>query len=69
MAASREKLELTRLLDAHELVLTEARVLAREAAERGDDGTNDLLVSQVVRTNELQSWFIGVHLAASEPAA
>ena len=60
--------ELARLLDAHEFVLTEARVLAREAAERGDDGTNDLLVSQIVRTNELQSWFIGVQLAASEPA-
>jgi starvation-inducible DNA-binding protein len=50
--------QLKRLLDAHEFVLQEARPLAREAAERGDDGTNDLLVSQVVRTNELQSWFI-----------
>lgn len=56
--------ELSRLLDAHEIVLTEARVLAREAAERGDDGTNDLLVSQVIRTNELQSWFIGEHATA-----
>src|ERR1700754_154067 len=50
--------QLRRLLDAHEIVLQEARPLAREAAERGDDGTNDLVVSQVVRTNELQSWFI-----------
>lgn len=30
----------------------------------GDDGSNDLIVSQVVRSNELQSWFIGEHLAA-----
>ena len=56
----RERVEaqLHRLLDAHEIVLQEARPLAREAAERGDDGTNDLIVSQVVRTNELQSWFV-----------
>ncbi len=39
-----------------------ARPLAREAAERGDDGSNDLIVGQVVRLNELQSWFIGEHL-------
>jgi hypothetical protein len=40
--------------------------LAREAAERGDDGTNDLIVSQVVRTNELRSWFVGEHLQAHD---
>lgn len=56
--------QLKRLLDAHEIVLEEARPLAREAADRGDDGTNDLIVSQAVRTNELQSWFIGEHLTA-----
>ena len=44
------------------MILTEARPLARQAAEAGDDGTNDLIVSQVVRTNELQSWFIAEHL-------
>jgi starvation-inducible DNA-binding protein len=54
--------QLRRLLDAHEIILQEARPLAREAAERGDDGTNDLVVSQVVRTSELQSWFVGEHL-------
>ena len=58
--------QLRRLLDAHEIVLSEARPLAREAAERGDDGTNDLIVSQVVRTNELQSWFVGEHLQFHE---
>jgi starvation-inducible DNA-binding protein len=58
--------QLRRLLDAHEIVLQEARPLAREAAERGDDGTNDLIVSQVVRTNELQSWFVGEHLLAHD---
>ena len=60
--------QLRRLLDAHEIVLQEARPLAREAAERGDDGTNDLIISQIVRTNELQSWFLQEHLVASEVA-
>jgi starvation-inducible DNA-binding protein len=56
--------QMERLLDAHELVLSEARPLARQAAGDGDDGTSDLIVSQVVRTNELQSWFVGAHLSA-----
>ena len=56
--------QLRRLVDVHEFVLTEARPLAREAATRGDDGTNDLIVSQVIRGNETQSWFVLRHLAA-----
>jgi starvation-inducible DNA-binding protein len=56
--------QLERLLAGHELILDEARPLAREAAEHGDEGTNDLLVSEVVRVNELQCWFIGEHLDA-----
>ncbi len=51
-----------RLLEAHELILTETREIADKAQERGDLGTNDLLVSDVVRTNELQVWFIGEHV-------
>ncbi len=50
------------LLEAHEQILVTARALAREAADMGDDGTNDLLVSDVVRTNELQVWFVSEHL-------
>src|SRR3989442_11173411 len=49
--------QLSRLLHAHEIVLKEARAMARQAAEAGDDGTNDLLVSDVIRPNELQVWF------------
>jgi starvation-inducible DNA-binding protein len=49
------------LLEAHEIVLKEARTMARQAAETGDDGTNDLLVSDVIRTNELQVWFLAEH--------
>jgi starvation-inducible DNA-binding protein len=54
--------QLSRLLHAHEIVLEEARAMARKAAEAGDDGTNDLLVSSVIRTNEMQVWFVGEHL-------
>ena len=54
--------QISRLLHAHEVVLKEARAMARQAAEAGDDGTNDLLVSEVIRTNERQVWFVGEHL-------
>jgi len=54
--------QLDRLAGAHETILLDARPLARAADEAGDDGTNDLIVSEIVRTNELQSWFIVQHL-------
>jgi starvation-inducible DNA-binding protein len=54
--------QISRLLHAHEIVLKEARTMARLAAESGDDGTNDLLVSDVIRTNELQVWFVAEHV-------
>ncbi|MBV9609217.1 MAG: DNA starvation/stationary phase protection protein [Acidobacteria bacterium] len=54
--------QLSRLLDAHQVIIGEVRKQARRASELGDDGTNDLLVSQVLRTNELQVWFVSEHL-------
>jgi starvation-inducible DNA-binding protein len=54
--------QISRLLEAHELILKEAREFARAAADAGDDGTNDLLVSEIVRTNEAQTWFVSEHL-------
>ena len=54
--------QISRLLHAHEIVLKEARSMARRAADAGDDGTNDLLVSDVIRTNELQAWFVAEHV-------
>jgi starvation-inducible DNA-binding protein len=54
--------QISRLLHAHEIVLKEARAMARLAADRDDQGTNDLLVSEVIRTNELQVWFVAEHL-------
>jgi starvation-inducible DNA-binding protein len=54
--------QISRLLQAHEIVLKEARTMARLAAESGDDGTNDLLVSDLIRTNEKQVWFLSEHV-------
>jgi len=54
--------QLSRLLHAHEVILLESRTMAKQAAEAGDDGTNDLLVSDVIRTNEMQVWFLSEHL-------
>jgi starvation-inducible DNA-binding protein len=54
--------QISRLLEAHELILKEARTMARQADDSGDDGTNDLLISDVIRTNELQVWFLAEHL-------
>jgi starvation-inducible DNA-binding protein len=54
--------QISRLLEAHEFILKEARTMAKQAADAGDDGTNDLLVSNVIRTNELQAWFVAEHV-------
>jgi starvation-inducible DNA-binding protein len=54
--------QLSRLLDAHQVIIRQSRTLARRASELGDDGTNDLVVSEVLRTNELQVWFLSEHL-------
>ena len=54
--------QISRLLHAHEIVLKEARTMARLASEHGDEGTNDLIVSDVIRANELQVWFVAEHV-------
>ncbi len=54
--------QISRLLDAHQIIIGYARTLARRASELGDDGTNDLAVSEVLRTNELEAWFLSEHL-------
>jgi len=60
--------QISRLLTAHEIILHTARASARKATEMGDDGTNDLLVSDVIRTNEMQVWFLAEHLAVTPQA-
>jgi starvation-inducible DNA-binding protein len=59
--------QITRLLDAHEQILVQSRRAAREAGENGDDGTNDLIVSDVIRTNEMHVFFLCEHLADGDP--
>jgi starvation-inducible DNA-binding protein len=54
--------QISRLLHAHESILLEARTMAKQASSDGDDGTNDLLVSDIIRTNELQVWFLSEHV-------
>jgi starvation-inducible DNA-binding protein len=54
--------QISRLLEAHELILTLAHQAARRAQDAGDDGTNDVLISDVIRTNELQVWFLSEHV-------
>ena len=53
--------QLSRLLDAHQIIIRQTRKLARRASELGDDGSNDLLIGEVLRTNELQVWFLSEH--------
>jgi starvation-inducible DNA-binding protein len=67
--------QLSRLSDAHQVIIRHCRTLSRRASTLGDDGTNDVVVSDVLRTNELQVWFISEHLVnvplvtAEEPGA
>jgi starvation-inducible DNA-binding protein len=54
--------QIGRLLHAHEIILKEARAMAQRAVDAGDEGTNDLIVSDIVRRNELQAWFVAEHV-------
>ena len=58
-------MQLFRLLQAHELIIDETREAARAASANGDDGTNDLLVSDVLRANEFQVWFVSEQMAGA----
>jgi len=54
--------QISRLLDAHQIIIGHCRALGKRASTLGDDGTNDVIVSDVLRTNELQVWFLSEHL-------
>ncbi len=54
--------QLSRLLDAHQIIISACRELAERSDTLGDAGTNDVVVSNVLRTNELQAWFVSEHL-------
>jgi starvation-inducible DNA-binding protein len=53
---------ISRLLDAHQIVIRDCRELAERSSKLGDQGTNDMVVSDVLRANEMQSWFLSEHL-------
>jgi len=53
---------LSRRLEAHELILVDARDAASRVAAMGDDRTNDLFISDVIRTREKQAWFVAEHV-------
>lgn len=53
---------ISRLLEAHEIILFETRESIERTEENKDWGTNDLLMSDVLRTNELQVWFVSEHV-------
>ena len=57
--------QVSRLLSAHQSILKNCHDYAKKADEAGDDGTNDLVVSQLMRTNELQVWFVSEHVVDS----
>jgi starvation-inducible DNA-binding protein len=54
--------QISRLIDAHQIIIRQCRELAKRADKLGDDGTNDMVVSDVLRTNEMQVWFLSEHL-------
>src|ERR1700739_2362501 len=54
--------QIARLLEAHKSIMQDCHDIAAAADKAGDDGRNDLVVSNVLRPNEMQSWFIGQHL-------
>lgn len=59
--------QLSRLMHAHAVILEEARSMARIATAEGDDGTADLLISDTIRKNELQAWFLKAHVFEIPP--
>lgn len=56
---------ISRLLDAHHIIIGQCRELAERSSKLGDQGTNDMVVSDVLRTNEMQAWFISEHLVST----
>jgi starvation-inducible DNA-binding protein len=51
-----------RTLRAHETIIEKVRAGIDATEESGDWGSNDLLMSDVLRRNELQVWFVSEHV-------
>jgi starvation-inducible DNA-binding protein len=54
--------QISRLLEGHKIIIQLCLDISEKADDAGDQGTNDLVISDILRPNELQSWFIGQHL-------
>ena len=54
--------QVSRLLEGHKIIMKQCSDIGKAADDAGDDGTNDLVISDILRPNELESWFIGQHL-------
>jgi hypothetical protein len=65
-------MQLSRLMQAHELIIDATREASWTSALSGDGGIKDLLISHVLRVNEFQVWFVSEQLAntgiATDPA-
>ncbi len=53
---------LGRLLEAHRTIIEAVREAIEITEKNGDWGSNDLLMSDVLRRHELQVWFVAEHL-------
>jgi starvation-inducible DNA-binding protein len=53
---------ISRLLEAHEIIIGEVREAIDTTEKNEDWGSNDLLMSDVLRTNEMQVWFVSEHV-------
>ena len=51
-----------RLLDAHEVIIEKVRSAIDKTEKSSDWSSNDILMSDVLRPNELQVWFIAEHV-------
>ncbi len=54
--------QISRLLEAHKIIMKKCGEIIKASDDADDWGTNDLVMSDVLRPNEVQSWFIGQHL-------
>jgi starvation-inducible DNA-binding protein len=55
--------QISHLAESHRFLCVSCREYATQLGDLGDAGSEDLLVSQILRTNEMQAWFVVQHLS------
>jgi starvation-inducible DNA-binding protein len=58
--------QISRLLEAQQILIKNTRSGAQRTDKLGDAATNDLLVSSVLRKNETQAWFLYEHVVSMD---